>query len=244
MAGGDDWGDLERVKPTRSGPRVLFCALGCLVPIVLLTLLVGWGFSAFRRGRDPVSQWEHLQSILPAEHPPEGWHLLFGFQPGWLSFLVSEELFFFVDRETFEHRKEPGGEASGFAGAAMILVWTEKPVDKMFDLTAESIDPYLIVDPVPEGAPPREPRPLMSLTIQGRELPLALLRDFDTPRPWFDGRGRDDDGAQPAPTACVDLTPPRPGRHLVLLAQSGDDEPVDLDTIRAFLGAFDLDAIP
>lgn len=244
MAGEEDWGELARVKPARSGPRLLFCAAGCLVPVVLLTIVVGWGFATFRRGRDPVSQWQRLQTILPAEHPPEGWHLLFGFQPGWLSFLVSEELFFFVDDETLERRREraePTG-AAPVGGAAMILVWTEKPIDKMFDLTADGIDPYLIPDPVPEGAPPREPRPLLGLAIQGRELPLALLRDFDTPRPWFGGGEREED-APPAPTTCVDLTPPRPGRHLVLLAQSGDDGPVDLDTIRGFLAAFDLNGI-
>ena len=86
MAGDNDWGDIDDLKKTKSqAPALLFCCLGCLVPIALSAVAFGWAASAAMDGAKPEIQWVQLKEVLPAEpQAEENLDLVFGLQMGWV----------------------------------------------------------------------------------------------------------------------------------------------------------------
>lgn len=264
---GDDWGDVESVPEKSQVPKLLFCGLGCFLPILLMIVVFAFIGSSIQRGRDATRQWAELQARLPHTERPEGWRLLFGFQPGGISWMVSEEVFVFTDA--------PEGEDMG-SGRLVILIWTDDDLTEMFDTSLDGVSPYRVPPapppdepasdesasdesegddpdasttgetaeaPVEEGDPdPVAPEPeretLETIEVQGRAYPIVLLEGDQGGSGWFPF-GQNETG-EVGPAVGIDLTPTGATRKLVLIGQSNAKEPMDVESLRAFLAAFDL----
>lgn len=254
MAQDDDWGDVESVPEKSQVPKLLFCGLGCFLPILLMIVVFTWIGSSIRRGTDTTRQWAELQARLPHSERPEDWRLVFGFQPGGISWLLTEEVFVFTSA--------PEGESME-KGSLIFLIWTDDDLAEMFDTRLEGVSPYTVPpaphdapevaaseeggaesdpesDPGPETEAPPEPVVLETLDVGGRARPIVLLSGESGGSAWFSFGTEDPEAAGPA--VAIDLSPEAGALHLVLLAQSNTEQPMDLETLRGFLDAFDFEA--
>ena len=48
-----DWGDLDQIPQKRQGRKLLFCGLGCLIPILLLVAAGLWLKGLVDHAQDP-----------------------------------------------------------------------------------------------------------------------------------------------------------------------------------------------
>lgn len=225
----DDWGDLEAPRK-RSGSRFLFCGLGCAVPLVLLTLGIGWGVSRVQHGRDISEQWRSLTEIVPVSESPEGWHLVFGFQPGWMTWLMAEQVYIFVQAEVPPPLEKMDEHPS------IVLVWTDDDPARLFDVHyGGDMRPYPAGDERLGGEDDAR-----TFTVNGRALPISLVHGTEGSGGFFAKRVE----TSGAPSVAVRLTPPGATRHLILLGVSNDgQQTLPLDAIETFLKPFDLEAL-
>jgi hypothetical protein len=68
-----DWGDLDQVPAKKRSYTLLFCGLGCMIPLVLLVVGAFWFKGWVEDTRNPDLQWENLRELVGYDHRPEGW---------------------------------------------------------------------------------------------------------------------------------------------------------------------------
>ncbi len=203
----DDWGDLENIsKPKSQVPKLLFCGCGCLIPVLLLAFVLLSGMGIMSRGQDTELQLQELEDVLPYENVPEGFKLKFGYQPTWwLAILFDAEVYVFMEEGT---REEPDsdhdavpeedpeegpedapegdlGEETGIepleaeAVHSPQRVWilmrsADEDLGEMLDTSQDEISPWS-----PPGSEAVE-----TLRVQGRDLPVAVVRGSPPRMPW------------------------------------------------------------
>lgn len=213
--GPEDWGEIERLPPARSqAPKVVLLGCGCVLPLILLLTLVGWAWLAADRGRDEERQWQKLEEVLPHDGRPQGYRLEFGFQPGWLDWLFDTEIYIF--------RPLPRDGAVDPPDRKWVLMRAREDVSALLDTGREGVEPYL---------PPGSEEPLETVSVQGRELAVALLRQGETSIPFVDDPDPDE------PTLVLDLGAPEPWSVLLMIGGKDVDE-ITPEELRAFLAPF------
>lgn len=245
----DDWGDLENVaKPKSQVPKVLFCGCGCLIPVLLLILVLLWGMSTVRRGKDTELQLQELEEVLPYDEPPEGFTLQFGYQPGILSFLFDVEVYVFMEQAVpIEPDEDPDADPDAVAQAdpdrepqesgpvterlhppqrIWILMRSEdEDMGEMVDTSSDEISLWS-----PPGSEPVE-----TIRVQGRDLSVAMVTGSEAQLPWgtpTEGSGSDD------AALAIQVSPEGAEQILILLIVGEDIENVTPELINRFLEPF------
>lgn len=143
----EDWGDLDRLPEKRQGPRLLFCGLGCLIPLLLLLAGGLWIKGALEDAMDPELQWSKLEELLPHEERPEGWQMAFGMQVE----MIGAKAFILIKEED-----------------ARLQVSLLQLSDMVLSDVFERSEPW-----IPDG----HEGPVETLSIQGRDLRVGLVQE-------------------------------------------------------------------
>ena len=212
----EDWGDLEQVKSKRPGPILLFCGLGCLIPLLLVIVTVVWGFNKFNAGKDAELQWSRLEELLPHDARPEGWKMQFGIKIG-----------LWVDAEVYILTR------SGEQGVASVatIIQQEEAVDDLFDFSRDGVSPW---------TPPGESEPLRGLEVQGRMLRVSVVEDDERDGSWDFGAGESMEGDGDQLNLAIDLTARDEDLPIVLYWVHQDSEALTPEELRAFLAPFHI----
>jgi hypothetical protein len=219
MAEDHDWGDIDQVPAKKPSSKLLFCGLGCLIPLVLLVAAGGWLYVEIRNGGNPELQWQRLDELLPSDPHPEGWEMKFGVQLGFLDFQL-----FVLTRETEEE-----------GTMAITILQQGDPVDGQFDSASDDVNPW-----IPWGAE----EPVLSIEVQGRRLRVARQEGHEqgNPFPW----GTTDDAGAPgdgSPALAIELSPADAELPIVLYWMDTDLDSLTLEEVEDFLAYFQLDQL-
>ena len=204
-----DWGDLDQIPQKRHGKKLLFCGLGCLIPIVLLVVSGIWLKSWIDDARDPDVQWEKLRALVQYDQRPPGWQMELGFHAEW----IGAGMFILFSPEGEERM------------AAFLQVPGEG-LEDLFDTDQKGVGPW---------TPPGSEEPLPFLEVQGRQLRVVLIE----PEADGEGRqphGMNFDSDSPA--VAIDLTPVGSEKPVVLTISSSPERQMLPGEIVRFLDHF------
>lgn len=204
-----DWGDLDQIPQKRPGSKLLFCGLGCLIPIALLVAAGIWLKGWVDDARDPDAQWENLRELVQYDQRPPGWKMELGFHAQW----IGTGMFILFS---------PGD-------AGRMAVFLQVPGDGLEDLFDTSLEVVGL------WTPPGSKEPLQYLEVQGRQLRVVL---FD-PEAEGEGNmphGVNLDSDNPA--VVIDLTPVGSEESVVLTITAPPDHQMLPSEIVRFLTPF------
>lgn len=209
----DDWGDIESIaKPKSQVPKLLFCGCGCLIPVLLLIIVGLWVMNTVNQGEDAELQLQQLEEVLPHDEPPEGFELVFGYQPGILSFLFDVEVYVFMEQ------------------ASLIEQEAESDLDPDADPDADAdSDPDADADAVTQVDPDIEPVETGTET----ETETETERAHAPVRMWIFMRSEDEDMGEMVDTSSDEIslwTPPGGSDPVATVRVQGRDLPVAMLT--------------
>ena len=205
-----DWGDLDQIPQKRQGRKLLFCGLGCLIPILLLVAAGLWLKGLVDDAQDPDVQWENLRALVHYDQRPPGWQMELGFHLEW----IGAGMFILFSPEGEDRMATflqiPGGE----------------DFEDLFNTDQEGVDLW---------TPPGSEEPLEFLEVQGRQLRVVL---FD-PGVDGGGSGPPGmNYKSDSPAVAIDLTPVGSGEPVVLTISASPEDQMLPGEIVSFLAPF------
>ena len=206
-----DWGDLDQIPSKKQSSKLIFCGLGCLIPLVLLALGGLWLKGWIDEARDPEVQWENLRELVDFDQRPEGWQMQLGIQAKW----IKPQVFILTSTDEQE----------------MTATFLQLPAERraeMFDRALEGVSPW---------TPPGAEEPIEFIEVQGRQLQVVLLNEDESKDPDSDegpGVSVITDGR----AVAVDLSAEGSSSSVVLALSRTEEQPLAPEDIVAFLEPF------
>ncbi len=212
----EDWGELETLPERKGSKSKFFClGCGCLLPVLVLIGIATKIYFFIQTGRDAETQWERLAELVPYDSRPQGWRMEFGCRVG----LLWDLEFYVLQRE---------GQADGETDIVTIMQPGE-PMDDFFDPGEEGVAPW---------NPQQADEPVSTVSIQGRELRVALVAPETKGGESFFWGADPEEGEFEGPVLALDLTPEGAEFDVVLYWATEGEEAVELDELEEFLNHF------